>query len=159
MALIDRHATSLLTAASETVWAFDKAGKSGCVCDLDAPNYEIGNLTDSIRSATHTGIPPTGSTRKPPRHPHPSRERGWISPFRPRRKGRERSERGMHGEGRGRWCRTVWVGATRGPASPPRAYPACLLRSHAPLSLGAKGAEWIPACAGMTEGGRNDGMD
>ena len=110
MALIDRHATSLLTAASETVWAFDKAGKSGCVCDLDAPNYEIGNLTDSIRLATHTGIPPTGSTRKPPppRHPHPdplpSRERRSISPFRPRRKGRERSERGMHGEGR---CRVV----------------------------------------------------
>ena len=35
-----------------------------------------------------------------------------------------------------------------GPA-PPRASPACLLRSHAPPYAEAKGA-WIPACAGMT---------
>ena len=32
-----------------------------------------------------------------------------------------------------------------------RAYPACLLRSHAPLSSGTKGAGWIPAFAGMTK--------
>ena len=48
MAFIDRHATSLLTAASETVWTFDKAGRWGFIRGLDAPNYEIGNLTDSI---------------------------------------------------------------------------------------------------------------
>ncbi len=48
MAFIDRHATSLLTAASETVWTFDKAGRGRCIRDLDAPNYEIGNLDDSI---------------------------------------------------------------------------------------------------------------
>lgn len=47
MALIDRHATSLLTAASETDWTFDKAGRGRCIRDLDAPNYEIGNLRDS----------------------------------------------------------------------------------------------------------------
>ena len=47
MAFIDRHATSLLTAVSETDWTFDKAGRVGCIRDLDAPNYEIGNLRDS----------------------------------------------------------------------------------------------------------------
>ena len=43
-----------------------------------------------------------------------------------------------------------------GPALPPRAYPACLLRSHTPLSSGTKGA--VDSClrrndvglAGMT---------
>lgn len=49
MAFIERHATSLLTAASETVWTFDKAGQCGSIRDLDAPNYEIGNLRDSIK--------------------------------------------------------------------------------------------------------------
>ena len=47
MALIDRHATSLLTADSEIVWAFDKVGRCGYVRDLDAPNCEFGNLDDS----------------------------------------------------------------------------------------------------------------
>ena len=70
----------------------------------------------------------------------------------------------MRGEGRGAawsdgvgWCES-------GPPRPPRAYPACLLRSHAPLSLGAKGAGWMdvpsaeaPAFAGMTEGVSYDG--
>ena len=50
MAFIDRHATSLLTADSETVWTFDKAGRGVSIRDLDAPNYEIGNLDDSISS-------------------------------------------------------------------------------------------------------------
>lgn len=50
MALIDRHATSLLTADSETDWTFDKAGWCGSIRDLDAPIYEIGNLDDSISS-------------------------------------------------------------------------------------------------------------
>lgn len=49
MALIDRHATSLLPADSEIVCTFDKVGWCGCVRDLDAPNCEIGNLSDSIR--------------------------------------------------------------------------------------------------------------
>ena len=56
--------------------------------------------------------------------------------------------------GCGVWC------VRRVAPRPPRAYPACLLRSHAPLSLGAKGAVdaarpplWIPAFAGMTVGG------
>ena len=49
MALIDRHATSLLTAGSEIVWAFDKVGRCGCVCEFHAPNCGIGNLSDSIR--------------------------------------------------------------------------------------------------------------
>ena len=51
-----------------------------------------------------------------------------------------------------------------GPASPPRAYPACVLRSHAPLSSRTKGAGWMdvpsaeaPAFAGMTEGVSYDG--
>lgn len=50
MALIDRHATSLLTADSETDWTFDKAGWCGFIRDLDAPIYKIGNLDDSISS-------------------------------------------------------------------------------------------------------------
>ena len=49
MALMDRHATSLLMVDSERVWTFDKAVRLGCIRDLDAPNYEIGNLSDSIR--------------------------------------------------------------------------------------------------------------
>ena len=37
-----------------------------------------------------------------------------------------------------------------GPARPPRAYPACLLRSHAPLSSGTKGAEvWSASAPGI----------
>ena len=47
MALIDRHATSLSMVASEIVWTFDKAGRCEWILDLDAPNYEIGNLRDS----------------------------------------------------------------------------------------------------------------
>ena len=47
MAFIDRQATSLLTAVSEIVWTFDKVGRCEWILDLDAPNYEIGNLRDS----------------------------------------------------------------------------------------------------------------
>ena len=54
----------------------------------------------------------------------------------------------------------VWLCRVAAPR-PPRAYPACLLRSHAPLSSGTKGAGWIPAFAGMTVGGagRTVGVD
>ena len=58
MALIDRQAISVLTADSETDWAFDKAVRCGCICDLGAPNYEIGNLSDSIRNSEISSTEP-----------------------------------------------------------------------------------------------------
>ena len=73
----------------------------------------------------------------------------WCTPLSCGRKGRERSERGMRGDGWGAaWSDGVGVRRT-GPASPPRAYPACLLRSHAPLSSRTKGHPplWIYAGA------------
>ena len=59
MALIDRQAMSVLTAGSETDWVFDKAVRCGCICGLGAPNYEIGNLSDSI---SQYGLQRTSST-------------------------------------------------------------------------------------------------
>ena len=58
MALMDRHATSLLMVDSERVWTFDKAVRLGCIRDLDAPNYEIGDLSDSIRECGHSRFNP-----------------------------------------------------------------------------------------------------
>ena len=51
MAFMERHATSLLMADSERVWVLDKVGAGGCFGGLGAPNYEIGNLRDSIRGS------------------------------------------------------------------------------------------------------------
>ena len=48
------------------------------------------------------------------------------------------------------------VGVVPRAARPPRAYPACLLRSHAPLSSGTKGAEGVGfAVLRHSCGGRN----
>lgn len=57
MALIDRQAMSVLTVDSETDWTFDKVGRCGGIRDLDAPNYEIGNLIDS--NVSKRGVSPT----------------------------------------------------------------------------------------------------
>ena len=48
MASIDRHATSLPMAVLETGSEFDKVFGFGILSWEGKPNYEIGNLTDSI---------------------------------------------------------------------------------------------------------------